>query len=212
MASLSWVASVACQAPALSLDTPHSVSTSLPLGAGTTSHLNASCELQLLHVLGWQQAYNPSGYSISTKAPANLTVESWLSLRCLHSLTSLTLTGSVPSLPDAWATSTSFPVLRSLTLSASGLAGSLPASWSQPTAFQQLKTLNLSFTQLSGTLPASWAQPEAFPKLLELDLSATAIHGNQLLFCSACVLHARSCKLASHASSTTPYTFPGSFV
>lgn len=147
---------------------------------------NASCELHLLDVLGWQPAYNPSGYSISTTTPANLTAESWQALGCLHSLTSLALTGSMPNLPDAWAANGSFPRLQSLTLSASNLEGNLPASWGQPAAFPDLQTLNVSFTQVSGTLPASWAQPEAFPKLLELDLSATDIHGTVRAFCSTC--------------------------
>lgn len=187
IALLSWVAYIACQAPAPSTDLQNSIRTAVPPEAATTLHPdplapNISCELEVLNTLGWLKEYNPSGYSINTQLPANLTAESWQSLGCLQSLTNLTLTGSMPNLPDAWGNSNSFPRLQSLTLAASGLAGSLPVSWHQPTAFSNLRTLNLSFTQLSGTLPASWAQPHAFPALLELDLSATALHGTMLTF------------------------------
>lgn len=189
IALLSWAAYIVCQAPAPSANLPQNVSSSdtLPEVALSPYQLpragELSCELRLLNDLGWQQAYNPSGYSINTKAPANLTVDSWQSLGCLQSLANLTLTGSMPDLPDAWGASSSFPRLQSLTLATSGLAGSLPVSWHQPTAFLNLKILNFSFTQLSGTLPTSWAQADAFPALKELDLSATAIQGNALTVC-----------------------------
>ena len=188
IALFSWAGYIACQALAPSTDLPQSVSSSdiLPEVALSPYPLpraaESSCELRLLDALGWQQAYNPSGYSISTEAPANLTVDSWQSLGCLQSLTNLTLTGSMPDLPDAWGANSSFPRLQSITLATSDLAGSLP-SWHQPTAFPNLKILNLSFTQLSGTLPASWAQANAFPVLERLDLSATAIQGNASTTC-----------------------------
>lgn len=186
VALLSWAAYVACQAPAPGTELIHSIPKAASNFYQDLRAADVSCELRLLDVLGWQQAYNPTGYSISTQLPANLTADSWRSLGCLQSLTNLTLTGSTPNLPDAWGDNSSFPRLQSLTLATSGLAGSLPISWHQPAAFPNLKALNLSFTQLSGTLPASWAQPNAFPALLELDLSATAIHGTVLTFCQTC--------------------------
>ena len=186
-----WAACIACQASIPSTDLQRSRSTRILQKAASSPHFDPvaathSCELRLLDVLGWQSAYNPAGYSISTQVPANLSAQSWESLGCLQSLTNLTLTGSMPHLPHAWGDSTSFPSLQSLTLAASGLAGSLPVSWHQPAAFPNLKTLNLSFTQLTGTLPASWAQPNAFPALLELDLSATALNGIVLACCLTC--------------------------
>lgn len=189
IALLSWAGYVACQAPAPNTDLPQDLNSRdiLPEVALSPYRVprasEASCELQLLNDLGWQQAYNPSGYSINAQAPANLAVDSWQSLGCLQSLTNLTLTGSMPDLPDAWGANSSFPRLQSLTLATSGLAGSLPVSWYQPTAFPNLKILNLSFTQLSGTLPASWAQADAFPALEGLDLSATSIQGNVSCVC-----------------------------
>ena len=181
-AVLFWIASSALQAlaqgPALSQgnssSTPQTVS---PSSQPDPSAAEPSCEQHLLGLLGWQSAYDPAGYVISTDLPGNLTADSWSSLGCLRSLTHLTLTGSIPDLPDAWATNGSFPVLQSLNFAASNIAGSLPDSWGQLNAFQKLQALNLSFTHLSGTLPATWAQPEAFPALTELDLSATSING-----------------------------------
>lgn len=188
IALLSYAVHVVCQALPSATDLQNSkITRSLQEAASSPqpdpADATVSCELRLLDVLGWQQAYNPSGYSISTKLPSNLSAESWQSLGCLQALTNLTLTGSMPNLPDAWGNSSSFPRLQSMTLATSSLAGSLPVSWDQPSAFPNLKTLNLSFTQLSGTLPASWAQPNAFPALLELDISATALNGTVSTLC-----------------------------
>ena len=115
------------------------------------------CELSTLQTLGWQQAYNPSGYSIDTNLPSNCSLDTWQSLGCLQSLTNLTLTGSLLSLPDSWARDGSFPALQTLNFSLSGLTGSLPDSWAQASAFPALQTMNFSVTSLTGTLPTSWA-------------------------------------------------------
>ena len=79
------------------------------------------CELATLQMLGWQQAYNPSGYSINTKLPSNCSLDTWQSLGCLQSLTNLTLTGSLPGLPDSWAHDGSFSTLQTMNFSLSGL-------------------------------------------------------------------------------------------
>lgn len=138
------------------------------------------CELSTLQMLGWQQAYNPSGYSIDTKLPSNCSLDTWQSLGCLHSLTNLTLTGSLPSLPDSWADDGSFFALQTMNFSLSGLTGSLPDSWAQPSAFPALQTMNFSVTSVTGTLPTSWAGSSAFPSLTALYLQQTNITGHSL--------------------------------
>ena len=144
------------------------------------------CEHQILESLGWQSFYNSTGYSISTTLPSNLSLETWQSLRCLQSLTNLTLTGNIPNLPDTWASNGSFPVLQSINFSTAVLTSTLPSSWSSQAAFPQLRTLNFSATQLSGSLPESWAAPDALPMLTELYLHQTDITGNALrLACAA---------------------------
>jgi len=75
------------------------------------------CEHKVLQLLGWQQAYNPSGYSINAELPSNCSLQTWQSLNCLKSLTNLTLTGSLFNLPDAWATNGSFPALHAVNFS-----------------------------------------------------------------------------------------------
>ena len=45
-----------------------------------------SCELDVLTALGWQQAYNPGGYSIQAELPINCTLDTWQSLGCVYSL------------------------------------------------------------------------------------------------------------------------------
>ncbi len=116
---------------------------------------SGSCELQVLQLLGWQQAYNASGYFIETELPSNCSVSTWGALGCLQSLVSLTLTGKMPDLPDSWAVNGSFPALQVMNLSGppgNPLAGSLPSSWAAPVAFPELQILNLSDSQVSGTL------------------------------------------------------------
>lgn len=141
------------------------------------------CELSTLQTLGWQQAYNPSGYSIDTNLPSNCSLDTWQSLGCLQSLTNLTLTGSLLSLPNSWARDGSFPALQTLNFSLSGLTGSLPDSWAQASAFPALQTMNFSVTSLTGTLPTSWAGSSAFPNLTALYLQQTNITGHSLCLC-----------------------------
>ena len=141
------------------------------------------CELSTLQTLGWQQAYKPSGYSIDTKLPSNCSLDTWQSLGCLQSLTNLTLTGSLPGLPDSWADNGSFSALQTMNFSLSGLTGSLPDSWAQPSAFPALQTMNFSVTCLTGTLPTIWAGSSAFPNLTALYLQQTNVTGHSLCLC-----------------------------
>jgi len=134
-------------------------------------------------LFGWHQAYNPSGYSIDTNLPSNCSLDTWRSLGCLQSLTNLTLTGSLPGLPDSWAGNGSFPTLQTMNFSMSGLTGSLPNSWAQPSAFPALQTMNFSVTSLTGTLPISWAESSAFPNLTALYLQQTNITGHSVCLC-----------------------------
>ena len=133
-----------------------------------TQAYDPHCEVRLLHALGWQQAHDSSGYSITSTLPANLTEGSWLSLGCLCALVNLTLTGSIPQLPDMWATNSSFPALQSLSFAASSLVGTLPGGWGQPSAFPQLQNLNLSFTQLSVPFQQAGRHLEPFLGWLSL--------------------------------------------
>jgi len=87
--------------------------------AAATSPLASvpDCEHRLLQLLGWEQAYNSSGYSIFAELPLNCSLQTWQSLGCLKSLRNLTLTGSLFNLPDAWATNGSFPALHAVNFS-----------------------------------------------------------------------------------------------
>ena len=145
------------------------------------------CEHKVLQLLGWQQAYNSTGYSINAQLPSNCSLQTWQSLGCLKSLRNLTLTGSLFNLPDAWATNGSFSTLQAVNFSTAQLRGPLPDAWAQAAAFSQLRLLNLSQTELSGTLPAAWAQTGAFSQLEELQLDATNILGIVLFRISQCV-------------------------
>ncbi len=160
---------------------------SLPPSSLAPPPANASsgCELDVLTTLGWQQAFNPSGYSIAAVLPLNCSSVTWQSLGCLNTLTNLTLTGSLPDLPDSWAASNSFAALQVINMSSASLAGSLPSSWASPLAFPSLKVLNFSVTQLSGTLPLDWGQRGSFAELEELHLGMTDITGGQQ-YCACC--------------------------
>lgn len=100
---------------------------------------SATCELEVLNQLGWRPVYNPNGYSINASLPSNCSVYIWQSLGCLTSLTNLTLTGSLPGLPDSWASNNSFSSLQALDLSMAQLNGTLPASWGSPSFFPMLR-------------------------------------------------------------------------
>lgn len=144
------------------------------------------CELGILARLGQNQAYNTSGYTINTELPANFTLDAWRLLGCLSSLTSITLNGSLPDLPDSWVENGNFNMLQVMNFSSSGLAGTLPASWASPTAFPQLQIMNFSATSLSGTLPVAWGEAESWSNLIELHLAQINISGSahQSLVCS----------------------------
>ena len=101
---------------------------------------SATCELEVLTQLGWQQVYNPNGYSIKASLPINCSTYIWESLGCLTSLTNLTLTGILPSLSDSWGTNNSFSSLQALDLSMAQLNGTLPASWGSPSSFPMLRS------------------------------------------------------------------------
>ena len=154
------------------------------------------CEHKVLQLLGWQQAYNPNGYSINAELPPNCSLQTWQSLGCLKSLTNLTLTGSLFNLPDAWATNGSFLTLQAVNLSTAQLGGPLPDTWGQGAAFPQLRLLKLSTTELSGTLPAAWAQTGAFSQLVELHLDATNISGIVLLCTYSAVGSIQHCEVS----------------
>lgn len=141
------------------------------------------CELRVLTMLGWQTAYNAGGYSIMAELPTNCTSDVWQSLGCLKHVTNITLTGSLPDLPDSWAANESFPVLEVMNFSTSSLAGSLPPAWASTTAFPDLKVLDFSSTQLSGTLPVTWGQPAVFGALAELHLAQVSITGRSMQSC-----------------------------
>ncbi len=143
----------------------------VPLGAAP------NCEISILARLGQNQAYNASGYTINTELPTNFTTDAWQSLGCLSSLTSITLNGSLPDLPNSWADNGNFKMLQVMNFSNSGLAGTLPASWASPTAFPQLRLMNFSVTSLSGTLPTAWGQAGSWFNLTELHLAETNISG-----------------------------------
>ena len=72
------------------------------------------CELHILNLLGWQQVYDPKGYTLAEEMPSNCSMSTWQSLGCLKALQNLTLTGSLLDLPDSWADTESFPALETL--------------------------------------------------------------------------------------------------
>ena len=135
------------------------------------------CEQDVLGLLGWQQMYDPAGYTIHAALPLNCSTETWQAMGCLESLVNLTLTGQLPDLPDSWAVSGSFPALQTMNFSSSSLAGSLPSISATDTAFPELRVSNLSLTPLSGILPTEWGQSNAFLKLVKLELSGVNVTG-----------------------------------
>ena len=187
--------SIACCAtaatPSISGSTqrPNAPSASMPALAPALSPasepLAPDCEYNTLSLLGWQQAYNPQGYTISTQLPSNCSSDTWQALGCLKNLTKLTLTGHLPDLPDAWGANNSFPSLQAMKFSSASLAGTLPSSWAQDMAFSQLQTMDFSMTQLSGPLPAAWGQGGAFQQLKVLHLNYINIAGETIHVCLA---------------------------
>ncbi len=175
---------------------PQLASANSPSDAPAESASEPDCEHKVLQLLGWQQAYDPTGYSINAELPPNCSLQTWQSLGCLKSLTNLTLTGSLFNLPDAWATNGSFLTLQAVNLSTAQLGGPLPDTWGQGAASPQLRLLNLSTTELSGTLPAAWAQTGAFSQLVELHLDATNISGIVLLCTYSAVGSIHHCEVS----------------
>lgn len=111
---------------------PMAVTPTLASVLSPASGLIASdCEHDTLNLLGWQQAYSPHGYTINSQLPSNCSTATWQALGCLKTLTNLTLTGSLPDLPDAWGANDSFPALQAMNFSSASLAGTLPSSWAR---------------------------------------------------------------------------------
>ena len=164
-----------------------------PAAAPSTSSPVHTCELEVLTLLGWQHAYDPAGYSIEAVLPTNCSSQTWQSLGCLGHLINLTLTGSLPDLPDSWAANGSFPALQTMNFSNTDLVGTLPEVWAQSTAFPQLQLLNLTMTGLSGTLPAAWGQAGAFAHLLELHVADTNTSGIPASFWQHAQMSCRCC-------------------
>ena len=148
--------------------------------------LASDCEHNTLRLLGWQQAYCPHGYTINTQLPSNCSAAIWQGLGCLKTLTNLTLTGSLPDLPDAWGANDSFPALQAINFSSASLAGTLPSSWALDMALPQLQMMDFSMTQLSGQLPSIWGQRGAFKQLKALHLSQVSIVGESASLARLC--------------------------
>lgn len=136
-----------------------------------------TCEQSALSQLGIKSWVNGStGYTLNiTWGPQHDTL--WPSLGCLQAVTGLQLSGSMPQLPDAWASNGSFPLLQTLSISSLGLSGTLPSSWGQNGAFPSLQTLYLFNTSLAGTLPTAWASEGSFANLMQLNLQYNFITG-----------------------------------
>ena len=141
---------------------------------------NPSCELGVLERLGQQQAYNADGYALQIDWLPQY-ADAWQDFGCLMSWRNLSLTGSVPQLPDAWAANGSLPSLQIVNLTKSGYAGTLPSSWAASGSIPNLTYLDLTYTQLSGTLPPEWGNPGAFCNLNTLLLNNTNLSGTCLL-------------------------------
>ena len=148
--------------------------------------LASHCEHNTLRLLGWQQAYSPHGYSINTQLPSNCSLATWQALGCLKTLTNLTLTGSLPDLPDAWGANDSFHAVQAMNFSSASLVGTLPSSWALDMAFPQLQTIDFSMTQLSGQLPSTWGKRGAFQQLQALHLSQVNIAGENIPLARLC--------------------------
>ena len=145
---------IACQAAASEGNTSDAViATASPQEAPAQQDATAQAsELSLLSLLGWQDAFDPDGYSIKAELPANCTSTTWQALGLLHSLVNLTLTSNLPDLPSSWGHDNSFTALQSMTLVSANLTGTLPDSWAERTAFPCLRQLRLAQTNISGQI------------------------------------------------------------
>ncbi len=61
--------------------------------------------------LGKQDTYSSTGYSLNIVWQPDYATY-WNSLGCLDSLVSLSINGTLPNLPAAWAENSSFPLLQ----------------------------------------------------------------------------------------------------
>ena len=190
--SVSLYSAACCAFPSTSSSTqratpPTAVTPALASALSPASGpLASDCEHDTLRLLGWQQAFSPYGYIINAQLPSNCSLATWQALGCLKTLTNLTLTGSLPDLPDAWGTNYSFPALQAMNFSSASLAGTLPSSWGLDTAFPQLQTMDFSMTQLSGQLPSTRGQKSAFQQLQVLHLNQVNIAGENTTLARLC--------------------------
>jgi hypothetical protein len=88
---------------------------------------SADCEKHTLAALTQSAAFNASGYTLSITWQSSFDPV-WQSLSCLNALTSMSITGPLPQLPDSWSTNGSFMALQSLDLAGGNLSGMLAAS------------------------------------------------------------------------------------
>ena len=95
--SISCCATASSPSTGSSTQRPNAPSASTPTLAPALSPASDpfahDCELNTLGLLGWQQVYNPQGYTINTQLPSNCSSATWQALGCLRNLTKLTLTG-----------------------------------------------------------------------------------------------------------------------
>ena len=88
---------------------------------------SADCENHTLAALTQSAAFDASGYTLSFTWQSSFDPV-WQSLSCLSALTSLSITGPLPQLPDSWSTGGSFMALQSLDLAGGNPLGMLAAS------------------------------------------------------------------------------------
>lgn len=87
---------------------------------------SADCENHTLAALNQSAAFDATGYTLSITWQSSFDPV-WQSLSCLSALTSLSITGPLPQLPDSWSTNGSFVALQSLDLASGNLSGMLAA-------------------------------------------------------------------------------------
>ena len=96
----------------------------------TPYDFSADCENHTLAAINQSAAFEASGYTLSIIWQSSFDPV-WQSLSCLKTLTSLSISGPLPQLPDSWSTNGSFMALQSLDLAGGNLLGMLsPTSWS----------------------------------------------------------------------------------
>ena len=141
---------------------------------------SADCENHTLAALNQSAAFDASGY------PLNITWQAsfdpvWQSLSCLNALTSLSITGPLPQLPDSWSTNGSFLALQSLDLASGNLFSMLAANCYPHLGPCLTCVINPCQIMCAGTLPAIWGSGGAFPALRYLGLQHSTISGERPL-------------------------------